>query len=351
MATMLGTITVTGSAGGVLNITTDSTGLTLASSFSALTATFVSVSPGIYSGTGYFAAGNTTGTSIGPVTPTGFTDLVVGDAAALNYNDTVSGATILSGLGNDTIIAGGAADTIDAGAGSNALTLTGSSAFVTTAGFDTITASGTALNYNNDGGSGVLVMTSGALSITGSGVSDIYVGTASSVVATDSGTNTYVLNQTSVAGAPSSVLANASSVAVNAASATGNLSFWAGSGNATLVGGSGTNLFASGQGAVTATGGSGANQFLVFSDNVASSTNFTINNFTSSDYLALLDFGSTSPIATNTYTPGAGNTPGNTVITLKDGATITVVGAGQLNTSAGTGPHAVTFFTLPGSSV
>ena len=341
MATMTGSITVTGSTGGgVLNITTDSTGLKLASSFSALTATFASASPGLYSGTGYFAAGNSSGTTIGTVTPSGFTDLVVGDATTLNYNDTVSGATILSGSANDTIVAGGSADTIDAGGGSNVITLTGSSASVTTAGFDTITASGTALNYANDGASGMVVMTSGSLSVTGSGISHVYLGNASSVIATDSGTDTYVLNQPSVSGAPSSVL-------VNASSATGNLSFWAGSGNATLVGGSGSNLFASGQGSATAVGGSGANQFGVFAENVTASTSFTIDNFTSSDYLALVDFGSTSPVHTTSYT----STTGTTVISLNDGATITVVGAGQLNSSMGTGPHAATIFTLPGSSV
>ncbi len=314
MALSTGTVSVTASTGTqVVAVTTDSTGFALASSFSALTATFASTA-GTYSGTGYFAAGN----GLGTVTPSGFSSVFVGDGTALSYADTVAGATITSGDGNDTITAG-SGDTIDAGAGSNIITLPGLSGgadTVTTAANDTITAFSNALTYTNDGGSGVISLLGGTMTISGSGISDVYANSAS-ITVMDSGTDVFVLNQPSQAGG--------SSVLVNASSSTGNDQFWAGSGNATLVGGSGNDTFAGGGGAATITAGSGSNAIALFGETAGSST-LTVNGFTGSDVLALIDFTASTSYS---FAP----TGGNDVLTLSNGSTITLVGYTSLTSS------------------
>ncbi len=307
MALSTGYVTVTASnGGGVVAVTTDSTGFALASSFSSLTAFFAKTG-GAYSGTGYFAASN----ALGTVTPTGYSSVLVGDGTTLSYADTVTGATIVSGNGNDTITAG-SGDTIDAGAGSNVITLPGlggGADTITTAGNDTIAAFSNALNYTNDGGSGVIDLYGGTLTISGSGIADVYANSAT-ITVMDSGTDTFVFNQTSVAAG--------SSVLVNASSATGNDQFWAGSGNVTLVGGTGNDTFAGGNGAATITAGSGSNAIDLFGENTGSSL-LTVNSFSAKDVIGLIDFAPST-----TYT--LAQTGGNDVLTLSNGSTITLVG-------------------------
>lgn len=316
MALSTGNVSVTASTGNfVVAVTTDSVGLTLASSFSALTATFASAS-GTYTGTGYFAAGNGAGT----VTPTGFTSIFVGDGSTLSYADTISGATITSGSGNDSIVAG-SNDTIDAGGGSNVLVLSGSSDTVTTAGNDTISATNNALNYTNDGGSGVINLYGGTLTISGSGISDVYANSATITVA-DSGSDTFVFNQVTQSGAAGS------SVLVNASSATGNDAYWAGSGNVTLVGGSGNDTFAGGAGAATITAGTGSNFIALFGEEATNSAAaLTVNDFSAKDMIALVDFSSAASYTIN-------QSGGNSVLTLSNGATITLVGYSSLTSAS-----------------
>lgn len=308
MALSTGTVTVvasTGSSYGV-NVTTDSAGLALVSSFNTLASQFA-MAAGSYSGTGYFAASN----NLGTVTPSGFSSVFVGDGTTLSYADTVAGAAIVSGDGNDTITAG-SGDTINAGAGSNIITLPGlggGADTVTTAGNDTISAFSNALNYTNDSGSGVVELFGGTLTISGSGISDVYANSAT-ITVTDSGTDTFVFNQSSIAGG--------ADVSVNAATATGNDQYWAGSGNVTLVGGSGNDTFAGGNGAATITAGTGSNAFDLFGENTGSST-LTVSSFSAQDLIGLIDFS-----AGTTYTLSSTN--GNDVLTLSNGSTITLVG-------------------------
>ncbi len=312
MAVSTGFVSVTASDGShVVAVTTDSTGFALASSFSGLTAAFASTS-GMFSGTGYFAAGSTAGT----VSPSGFSQIFVGDGATLSYADTVTGATITSGNGNDSISAAGG-DTIDAGAGSNVIVLAGSSVAdtVTTAGNDTIAAFSNALTFTNDGASAVINLYGGTLTVSGSGIADVYAGDSASITLADSGSDTFVFNQPATSGA------DGSSVVVNASAATGNQSFWAGSGNVTLVGGSGNDTFAGGQGAATITAGSGKNLFGLFNENATASTALTVNNFTASDAIGLVDFSSN---VTYSVTQPAGTS--NSVVHLSSGASITLVG-------------------------
>lgn len=314
MALSTGFVTVTASAGGnqVVAITTDSTGFGLASSFSALTATFATAAT-TYSGTGYFAAGNSTGAGSDTVSPTGFSQILVGDGTTLSYADTVTGAAITSGNGNDTIVAG-ANDTIDAGAGSNVITLPGlggGADTVTTAGSDTIAATNIGLNYTNDGASGVVQLFGGTMTISGSGISDVYANSAT-ITVLDGGSDTFVFDQASIAAG--------SSVSVNASGATGNDAFWAGSGNVTLVGGTGNDTFAGGAGAATITAGSGSNAIALFGETATASTALTVSSFASHDYIGLVDFG-----ASTTYTLQQ-TTAGNDVLTLSNGSTITLVG-------------------------
>ena len=309
MAVSTGFVTVTASDGGhVVALTTDSTGFALASAFSGVTAAFASAA-GSFSGTGFFAAGN----NIGSVSPSGFSNILVGDGTTLSYADTVSGAVITSGNGNDTIVAGGN-DTIDAGAGSNVILLAASSAAdtVTTAGNDTISAFSNALNFTNDGASAVINLYGGTLTVSGSGTADVYAGSSATITVTDSGNDTFVFNQPLTSGA------DGSSVMVNASAATGNQSFWAGSGNVTLVGGSGNDTFAGGQGAATITAGSGTNLFGLYAQNTTASTALTVNGFTSKDGIGLADF--STALTFSIATEGT-----STVFSLSNGASITLV--------------------------
>lgn len=303
-------------------VTTDSSGLALASSFSSITALFASTA-GVYtlgsSDAGYFAAGNGAG-SIGLTidalaTGSSFAAVLVGDSSTLNFSGSVA-TGIVSGDGNDTISVVGAADTIHAGTGSNTISVSGSGgiANVYTVGFDTVTGdSSTAINVDNDAksgaGSAVAQIFGGSASVEGSGTTIVYGGSGAFVYDTGAGNNVFVAND---------LKHPAGNAFFIAPDATGNNQFWAGSGNASLIGGLGNDTLVAGTGNATMTGGSGANEFAVFNDGT-NSANVTISDFGSSasNYLSFFNFGS-SAIAQQA-TLGT-----DTVLKLTNGTTITL---------------------------
>ena len=148
------------------------------------------------------------------------------------------------------------------------------------------------------------------MTVSGSGISDVYANSAT-ITATDSGSDTFVFNQPSVAAG--------SSVLVNASAAAGNQAFWAGSGNVTLVGGTGNDTFAGGAGAATITAGTGSNAIALFGEDATASTALTVSSFSANDYIGLVDFSTGMTYSLN-------QTNGNDVLRLSNGSTITLVG-------------------------
>ncbi|MBV9736355.1 MAG: hypothetical protein JO209_10645 [Acidisphaera sp.] len=139
-------------------------------------------------------------------------------------------------------------------------------------------------------------------------------------------------------GSGSQLVAGSGSETIDASGSTGYNTFWAGSGNSLLVGGSGsdfpapgapilvlppaTNVFAASGGTTTMVGGAGNNAF-EFILGHAGGTDL-IQDWNGSDRLAFFGYGA-NPIASQAVSDGS------TFITLTDNTRITIVGISSLD--------------------
>lgn len=231
----------------------------------------------------------------------------------------VSGAVVITGSGSDYTISGASAIDDASGSGENSVTLTTSSIVWAGEG-DTVSAASSAAtifgsNYgtttftlggdNNSvtGGSGSLLGTvsgSNSTLVGGSGTSVLSVtGSNNLVVGGSSGSTTVDLSSTT----------GAETITTNPNGSDGSLFATMGSGADTFVGGTGN---------ATVVSGSGSDVFAFVDKNSGESYSTTIYNFTSSDNLAFSGYDNSK--LTETVTNGSD------VITLSDGSTITLVG-------------------------
>ena len=339
MALSTGSFTVHGaSAMTSFNLTTDSSSLVVASSVAGLTANEILTSAmPVYIGSS--AAFVAVGPSLGnaAVLSTAPTTVLGADGSNVFFSD-VSSSLVLTGNGNDTVIAPSGNDTIDAGAGNNLLYLGSGTASVNSAGTDTIYG-GTGADTINVTSSASINAGTGGLSILGAGANvtvtgvngaavTIYGGSGSNAVVSGSAANNIFVANDSIKG-------GATGTAVfNGASVTGGSQFWAGSGNATLIGGTGNDTLVAGQGASTMTGGAGTNQFDFFTVQGGSNTSATLTDFETtgaSDSLVLFNYGTS---AAATAFSSATQVGSNTVITLSDSSTITLLNFTKSNLTA-----------------
>ena len=343
-----GTFTLSGasSVGSNFSLTSDTFGLALAQRFAGMTAYYAASSAGTLTYPSN-ASVMVVGSDAGPVSVDGTaasSALVVGDGSTLDYNG-AGDASISTSNGNDTIVAGANSnDTIAAGTGSNLIDVSAaSSAYVYSTGNDLIrTGSGAdsiqvdgsntqttingggALVVENDGSTGTAVnLTGGAvrfISQAGSatvsgGVDTLYGGSGAVLTLTASShNNILVANETK--------LIDGGSIVLDGSQANGGNQFWAGSGNATLIGGLGTDTLAAGTGHSTLTGGSGAaNMFAFFTVQGGSAAAATITDFAaaSGNQIALFDYGPSGVAAALASATQVGN---DTQMTLSDGTEI-----------------------------
>ncbi len=328
-------------------------------------------------GTSFFYSGPTSGSA---------TAVIVGG----NGNDTVSTGigidTVALGGGNNAYLIGnggvvdsaGDADTVIGGAGSTSVTMTGASSYlassevpgasmtadvtgasslivfnvgnttlfgatgsamnVTNYGSLTVNAGAGGMSYAQSGGSLLLNGLAGEtdnMTVSGGGPDTLYGG----------GTGTTTINYAATGGSSAIFVANDTThggtgpVDFDASSSLVGDAFWAGSGNATLIGGVGTDTMVGGHGLSTMTGGAGANNYFdLFSVNGGSGTSVTIDDFNaaSGNLITLFNYGSSaaSNVINNMDGNGQAQSGGNLVISLSDGSKITLVGETQfLNAS------------------
>ena len=289
-------------------------------------------------------------------------NVLAGDGTTLFYHGDAD-ALVNSGAGNDTVNSGAGNDTIDLGSGNNDITLGTGNSLVWSEGTDSI-VSGSGIDTINVMGSSTTVY--GGFGSSG------YTGT-SLLVNDASGTNTFVFAPTKgsvidgsnesittvvafgnatvnggtqgdhmyagngaeitlVGNANGNVMvandgrwANGNFVDLNGAQATGNNQFWAGSGNSTLVGGTGADSLIAGNGNVTMTGGVGqGNDFLFFAAAGAAGGTAEITDFgaTSANRIFLINYGSGGVQQALSSAHQQGN---NTVFSFNDGSIVTTV--------------------------
>jgi len=114
---------------------------------------------------------------------------------------------------------------------------------------------------------------------------------------------------------------------------TGNL-FWGSSAagsNDLMIAGAGTDTLAAGAGHDTLTGGPGSDAFVFFQSNTAGTNVTTINDFTSSDSVFILNYGTTTDQVLGT----AITVGGNLTLTLSDNTKVTFTGVSQVSTLYG----------------
>ncbi len=339
MALSTGSFTVHGASSVTsFNLTTDGSSLVVASSVAGLTANeILTTAMPLYVGSS--AAFVAVGPSLGnaAVLSTAPTTVLGADGTNVFFSD-VSSSLVLTGNGNDTVIAPSGNDTIDPGAGNNVLYLGSGTASVNSAGTDTIFA-GTGAETVNVSSSASINAGTGGLSILGAGANvtvngangaavTIYGGSGSTAYVSGSAANNVFVANDSTKGA------SGGSVVFNGASATGGSQFWAGSGNATLIGGSGNDTLVAGQGASTMTGAGGTNEFDFFTVQGGSNTSAAITDFETagaSDSIKLFNYGTS---AAATAFSSAAQVGSNTVITLSDSSTITLLNFSKSNLTA-----------------
>jgi Ca2+-binding RTX toxin-like protein len=242
------------------------------------------------------------------------------DADNIIYGD--AGDTLVGGAGNDTIGALLGNSSVSGGGGAN-LIFGGSGADTLLGGVgdDTLVGSvlgSTAASDSIDGGAGNNLIISGGAgddTMVGGAGDDTFVGgSGNDSVTTGDGSN--------------QVLAGAGNDTVVGGAGIDNLQ--GGAGNDSLVGGAGNDVLWGGAGTDTLTGGAGADLFYV-----SGSGNATISDFSGSEGDQVDLVGITSLIvgtpsqATGT-TASVALSSGNTVITMPDGSTITLVGIASL---------------------
>ena len=169
------------------------------------------------------------------------------------------------------------------------------------------------------GHGGVLMLTQNS----GAAPDVLYGGSGASITLTGQ-----VHGDTFVANDPTKVGGGA--VDFDGSQASGGNAFWAGSGNATLIGGAGADTLVGGAGASTLTGGGGGDQFDLFSIEGGSATAVTITDLGGSDTLNLFGYGS----AGLQYALGHSQQVGaDTKVLLQDGSTITLQNVQQASLS------------------
>ncbi len=262
------------------------------------------------------------------------TTVVGGDGTSLLFTG-LGNSTVITGNGNDSVIAPTGNDTIATGGGNNFIQLGSGNSYVDSAstdtifggsGTDTIAASGTASIAAGTGGLSVLGA-GASVTVFGANVTavTIYGGSGSTEAVTGSAHNDILAANDSLKGS------TGGSVVFDGSSATGGNQFWAGSGNATLLGGIGNDTLVAGQGASTMTGGLGTNEFDFFSVQGGSGTQVAITDFEAggaSDTLKLFNYGASAAASALSSAQQSGN---NTVITLSDSSTITLLNFSKSN--------------------
>ena len=329
---------------------------------------------------------------VGVAGPQGSSTLLGGDGTSFVYTGPITGsaaALIVGGSGNDTVLSGIGNDTMALGTGNNGY-LVGVNGVVDSQGTDTIVGgvgttdvsvsgsnsvvatsdiSGSQLNLDDSMGTGTTVYVYNNASIIGASgsVTTINAAGPATVTAGMGGINymqsggTLLLNAqagetdtiSAASGGPdtvygasgSTVLYSGStgnnvfvandpthgeggSVDFNAGTTTVGNQFWAGSGNATLIGGTGVDTIVAGNGMSTLTGGSGsANYFDLFSVNGGSGTNVTITDFNaaSGNSITLFNYGASGAAYAIDNQAQQPNGTG-TLITLSDKSTILLQG-------------------------
>ena len=180
------------------------------------------------------------------------------------------------------------------------------------------------INYMQSGGTLLLNAQAGetdTISAASGGPDTVYGASGSTVLYSGStGNNVFVANDPTHG--------EGGSVDFNAGTTTVGNQFWAGSGNATLIGGTGVDTIVAGNGMSTLTGGSGsANYFDLFSVNGGSGTNVTITDFNaaSGNSITLFNYGASGAAYAIDNQAQQPNGTG-TLITLSDKSTILLQG-------------------------
>jgi Ca2+-binding RTX toxin-like protein len=247
------------------------------------------------------------GVGLTTVNSAGSNSLIFGNAngqGLLTVTDTGS---------NDTVAGMGSATTVTAGAGSHGLFVFGSSGSLTFVGGSTAaTVLGSSIGSSVVGGSGgVLFGSEGHDTVSGKapGGATIFGTSGHDVTYLGAGNLLYA--------------ATAGSETLNAAGSSGtNALFAVGSANASIMGGSGTNLYDAGAGADTFTGGSGSNTYFFLAANTAGSHDF-ITGLSSTDAVGLIGYDSTASSISVAN--------GSATLTLSDKTQITFLNVTNIN--------------------
>ncbi len=246
-----------------------------------------------------------------------------------------SGATINGGFSGTLLVdlAGGTSSTINVINGTNIFAASGATATVNAFGDTTITGlSGSTTQYDQLNGTLKFVGIGGSVSVAGgaaAGNDTLYGASGANIVLTGSAhNNVFVANDPNYAdGGP---------VTLDGSAASGGNQFWAGSGNASLIGGVGGDTLVGGQGHATIVGGVGssANFFDLFAAGSGSGTSLTIEHFgeVASNQLTLFGFGGS---AAASIIAGAQQSEAGVTLNLSNGASIllTNVSKSMLNTT------------------
>ena len=276
----------------------------------------------------------------------------------LNGSDTVASNEALSGIASDTVVAQGDASTgdlivgpdvgqleFDGGAGRDSVVGHGGTLLVYggTADDNLMIGNTGALAYFGGTGSALVVGVSSQMQIIGgAGAVTIFGGTGLGHYSAEPGRSYFVVGEgastiTASAGNTVWLIGGANVVtSVNGggaiawgANSTGNNSFFAGSGPATLVGGVGNDSFTAGSGNATLDGGSGGADVFNFTYGAAGGTDVLHNFGVSSDKIDLHGYG----VSASAVLAAATVSGGNTMLALSDGTHILV--AGVTNLTAG----------------
>jgi Ca2+-binding RTX toxin-like protein len=237
-----------------------------------------------------------------------------------NGDDTV----LAIGSGNDTISAGGGHNAIQLGSGSDVIHTSGDDTILAGSGSETIAATGTGSDVIYAGSGTLFFMASGASTVfAGSGSDTFFGGTGPDVVYGGTGGNNFLF-----AGTGAATLFGGGNGDQLYAAGSAAQALHAGAGNETLFGGfaSGQDTFYGGTGNVSITGGTG-NDLFVFTDGQAGGTD-TIQGFvTAYDKIDLQGYGNNEVEKALKSQKVVGGTD---TITLSDNTKISFVGVGQL---------------------
>ncbi len=290
----------------------------------------------------------------GPVTVSATantTNLLVGGTSGFTYyGATGSGGTALltggnsllegtsTGAGNFTVIATGGANTIFAGSGSdqiatlggtNLIGLGSGSNVLTSSGTDTVLASsGTNLIFGAGGGQTVFGGTGGTTFVGGANDSATLITGSAPVQAFASSGGTINLFG---AASGNVLVAGGGNETLQGGSATGNTTFFGGSGTAALLGGAGNDTFVAGKGGAAMTGSGGSNLFVFVAGGTGGATD-TITDFgaNAGNKVQVTGYGQSAQTLLST----ASVSGGNTTVTLSDNTKVQFLGVSNLGTAS-----------------